>query len=431
MKKITLIIGGIRSGKSHFAEQRAEYYSEKPVYIATTLSCNCDSEMAARIQCHQQRRGDRYETVEAPYDITGALSRFRDRTVVVDCLTLNLSNRLTATEEYLEVEELIESDEEYLEEVRDIIVKNNLNVIFVSNEVGMAPVEMNKLGRCFQDLQGRWNRIVAGYADEVYTICAGIPTGIKKENLFPFKISAPSYLLPTGYVENVTYLIDKVDDIQLLAFDSLPDDPLFKSGSLSTLHYLAKESDITFSVHMPIKPKLFDNFEKRFDGAGFIIEKLGGLNISSYTFHYDLPDGKEWEWLQEQEIKQIDEMYITFFTQLKEFFPGIDISLENTETPLSALDNVVTQCGISYCIDIGHLSVQDRDLSEVGPRLKDASVVHLHNWQEKEGKRSDHRSIVYDRKIFKLLESFNGILTVENYHKLLFEKSAKVLGDYF
>ncbi|NIM10929.1 MAG: hypothetical protein GTO45_02990 [Candidatus Aminicenantes bacterium] len=429
MKKITLILGGIRSGKSHFAEQKAEFYSEKPVYIATAIAF--DEEMKLRIAMHRQRRGVRYETVEAPYDITGPLDRLKDRTVLVDCLTLNLSNRLLANEEHMELEELIESDEAYLEDIHEIITKNNLNVIFVSNEVGFAPIEINKLGRYFQDLQGRWNRIMAWYADEVYMVQAGIPTLIKKKNLFPFRVSAPSYLLPTGAIENVTYLMDKVDDIQLLAFDSTAQDPLFKKDTLMTLEYLAKESGVTYSVHMPVKPKLFDHFEKRLDAACFIIEKLSCLRISTFSVHYDLPDGKKWQGLKQEEKRGIEDTYIKFFNALKGKFPGIDISLENTETPLSALDRVVSGCGISYCIEIGHLLVQGWDLAEIESRLEQASVVHLHGWEEREGKRQDHRPITYDRKIFKLLESYRGILTIENYHKLLFEKSLEVLGEYF
>jgi adenosylcobinamide kinase/adenosylcobinamide-phosphate guanylyltransferase len=429
MKKITLILGGIRSGKSHFAEQKAEFYSEKPVYIATAIAF--DEEMKLRITMHRRRRGDRYEAVEAPYDITGPLQRLKDRTVLVDCLTLNLSNRLLASEEHMELEELIESDEDYLKDIHDIIVKNSLNVIFVSNEVGFAPIETNKLGRYFQDLQGRWNRIMAGYADEVYMVQAGIPTLIKKKNIFPFRVGAPSYLLPTGYIENVTYLMDKVGDIQLLAFDSTAEDPLFKNDTLMTLEYLTKESNITFSVHMPVKPKLFENFEKRLDAACFIIEKLSRIRISTFSVHYDLPDGKAWQNLMEEELRWIEDNYIKYFNALNGKFPGIDISLENTETPLSALDRVISGCGISYCIDIGHLLVQGWDLKEIKSRLKQASVVHLHGWEEKEGKSQDHRPVIYDRKIFKLLESYRGIITIENYHKLLFEKSLEVLQEYF
>jgi adenosylcobinamide kinase/adenosylcobinamide-phosphate guanylyltransferase len=429
MKKITLILGGIRSGKSYFAEQRALFYSGKPVYIATAIAF--DKEMEVRIARHRERRGSGFELVEEPYDLTKPLAQLKDRTVLVDCLTLNLSNRLLKKEEDLNLEQLIEADEAYLQAVHHIIVKNDLNVIFVSNEVGCAPVEVNKLGRYFQDLQGRWNRIMAGYADEVYMVQAGIPTLIKKNKIFPFKLGAPSYLLPTGYIENVTYLMNKVDDIQLLAFDTVKDDPLLKEKTLSTLDYLAKESNITYSVHMPVKPKLFLDFERRLEAAFYIIERLNRLKVSSYTFHYDLPDGVVWKDLAKDEIQSVEDLYIRFFKAIKKRFPGIGISLENTETTLSVLDRVVSGSGISFCIDIGHLLVQDWDLLEIETRLLKAPVVHLHGWEEKDGKRQDHRPIVYDRKIFKLLESFQGIVTIENYHKMLFDQSLKVLKEYF
>ena len=465
MKKIILILGGIRSGKSYFAEQKAEFYSEKPVYIATSIPF--DAEMKLRVAQHKKRRGNRFQLIEAPYDLTGPLRRLKDRTVLVDCLTLNLSNRLMATEEYMDLEELIETDEDYLKDLYKIIDKNNLKVIFVSNEVGAAPIEANQLGRYFQDLQGRWNRIMAGYADEVFVLQAGIPSLIKKgggtpalftvsrtpyfrgfisnvyrnnnvspgiskkERYFPFKISAPSYLLPTGYIENVTYLMDQVDDIQLLLFDAHEEDPLLKEETLTTLEYLAKDSGITYSVHMPVKPKLTTGFQQRLESAYFIIEKLNRLNISSYTFHFDLPDGVKWEKVTKDEVQSIEAAYIKFFKALKERFPGIDISLENTETPLSALDGIINESGISYCIDIGHLLVQGRDIGELEPRLQRTSVIHFHGWEKKNGKKQDHRPILYDRKIFKQLESFPGVLTIENYHKSLYEKSLELLREYF
>lgn len=429
MRKITLILGGIRSGKSYFAEQKAEYYSERPVYIATASVS--DKEMKARIELHRKRRGDKYELIEVPYELTGPLEKLRNRTVLVDCLTLNLSNRLLATEEYLDLEELIETDEEYLEEIFEIVQKNNLNIIFVSNEVGCSPVEVNELGRYFQDLQGRWNRTMADYADEVYMVQAGIPALVKKKSCFPFRVGAPSYVLPTGYIENVTYLMDRVDDIQLLAFDSIPDDPLFKKEILSTLQYLAKDSGITYSVHMPVKPLIFENFEKKLHSTVEIIEKLQPLDIKSFTFHFDLPGSKEWDELTADEIGRINERYIQFFKTVMDACPGIDIALENTATPLSALDHVVGSCGISYCIDIGHLLVQGRDLSEIESRLEKTSMVHLHGWEEVKGKKQDHRAITFNREIFKLLEEFRGVLTIENYHKTLFEKSLETLKMYY
>ena len=166
MKKTTLVLGGIRSGKSHFAEQRALYYSGRPAYIATAIPF--DDETRDRIDLHRQRRRNRFEVFEEPLDITAILSTLQDRVVLVDCMTLNLSNRLLKRSEETSLAQMIDEDDLYLENIQRIITDNHLNAIFVGNEVGLSPVEPNRLGRYFQDLQGRWNRILAERADDVY-----------------------------------------------------------------------------------------------------------------------------------------------------------------------------------------------------------------------------------------------------------------------
>ena len=429
MKKTTLVLGGIRSGKSFFAEQRALYYSDRPIYIATAIPF--DNETRARIDLHRERRQNRFEVYEEPLDITTILSKHRDRVVLVDCMTLNLSNRLLQRGDETTLDHMIAEDDQYLEEIRRIIDTNRLNVIFVSNEVGLSPVEPNRLGRYFQDLQGRWNRILAQHADAAYMIQAGIPNLLKKENHFPFKLSAPSYLYPGGYIENVTRIMDRVDDIQLLLFDSSTDDPLFEEGMLSTLGYLQTGAGITFSAHMPVRPRITEDFDGRLKSSLDIIQALQKLDMSSYTFHYDLPEGQEWETMTKKEIQAMDDTYIKFFDSIRRQFPSIDISLENTATPLSALDNVVNASGISYCIDIGHLLIQNRNLDDIEPRLDKTSVIHLHGVQQVNGEFKDHQSLDYNRPVFQLLEQFGGILTIENYHPSLYEKSRNQLENYF
>jgi adenosylcobinamide kinase/adenosylcobinamide-phosphate guanylyltransferase len=429
MKKTTLVLGGIRSGKSFFAEQRALYYSDRPVYIATAIPF--DDETRARIHLHRERRQNRFEVYEEPIDITTILSKHRDRVVLVDCMTLNLSNRLLQRGDEVSLDQMITEDDQYLEEIRRIIDANRLNVIFVSNEVGLAPVEPNRLGRYFQDLQGRWNRIMGQQAADVYMIQAGIANLLKKESNFPFKLSAPSYLYPGGYIENVTRVIDRVDDIQLLLFDSSADDPLFEQGMLSTLYYLQTGAGITYSAHMPVRPRLTEDFDTRLKSSLDIIQAFQELDMSSYTFHYDLPEGQEWETMTEAEIREMNDTYTRFFNSIRRRFPAIDISLENTATPLSALDIVVNNSGISYCIDIGHLIIQNRDLEEIGARLGQTSVIHLHGVQQVKGKLKDHQPLDYNRRVFQLLEQFNGVLTIENYHPSLFAQSRSQLEHYF
>jgi len=431
MKKITLVLGGIRSGKSHFAEQKALSYSKKPVYIATAIAF--DEEMKERVRQHRQRRGNHFELIEAPYDLVKALEDLKDRTVLVDCLTLNLSNRLLQRDEDESLTGIWQKDRTYLKELENLVAKNRLNIIFVSNEVGLAPIESNKLGRYFQDLQGNWNRLLASMADEVYTLNAGIANRIKKQSRAPFKIGAPSYLLPSGYLENAVYLQDKVDDIQLLLFDTPGDDLLFKEETISTLTYLAKEGGPGYSAHMQVSPGIFSqqSFDRRLEMARPAMEKLAPLDIRTFTFHYDLAPGQVWGKMSEEEILWVDKQYIAFFNALKKDFPDAPISLENTGTPISALDRVVKETGISYCIDIGHLMAQDWPLEEVAFRLSHTPVVHLHGTEPGEKKTRDHRALTYDARVFKLLEDFTGILTLEVYHPKLFKKSLEVLEGYF
>lgn len=432
MKKITLILGGIRSGKSVFGEQKAEYYSTRPVYIATSIPY--DNEMKERVCIHQERRTCKnYQTIEEPYDIRVPLKKLKDRTVLVDCMTVHLSNRMYQAGDDLALSQFIEQSDTYLEDIQQIIKDNRLNVIFISNEVGLCPVEMNKLSRHFQDLQGRWNRKIAEFSDEVYFVTAGIPQLLKKKSVKPFKTGCPSYILPTGYIENVTFAIDHVEDVQLLLFDSEKEDPLFKEETIMTLDYLARDGELTYSVHMHTSPQIFDEkgYQNRLEKAVKAINKLKSLPISGYTFHYDLPD--KIERITARKKEELDQLYIRFFTELKERLGAYSpvLTLENTSTPLFWLDRVVEETGISYCIDIGHLRHKGMELDDIKDRLENTRIIHIHGIEKTQEKHRDHRALNNDMEAFRYLENFKGVVTIENYHKKLLFHSLETLNRYF
>lgn len=432
MKKLTLILGGIRSGKSVFGEQKAEYYSKTPIYIATAIPF--DKEMQQRVEIHQSRRRDKsYQTFEAPTDIRGILRQHPQRTILVDCMTLHLSNRMFQTGDDLVLTDFIKESDQYLEEIAEIILKNQINLILISNEVGLCPVEMNKLSRQFQDLQGRWNRKLAELADEVYFVTAGLPRSLKKNPVRQFKLGCPSYILPTGYIENVTFAIDHVEDVQLLLFDSENEDPLFKEETRMTLDYLARDGDLTYSVHMHTSPSIFseEGFENRISKAVQAIEKLKSLPISGYTFHYDLPE--ELKNITPEKKEAIDQCYIRFFKELTHQLGSYTplLTLENTATPISWLDTVIKETGLHYCIDLGHLQNQNFDLDEVKERLPHTKIIHLHGIETINGKQKDHRALNEDVELFQEIENFNGVVTIENYHKKLLFKSLETLNTYF
>ena len=164
-----LVLGGARSGKSAYAQSRAEAYGSERLYLATAAAG--DEEMAARIARHQADRGQGWTTLEEPLHIAAALLAHAQpsRVVVVDCLTLWLSNLMLAGRD----------PGPALTALADAMAKLAGPVIFVSNEVGMGLVPDNKLGREFRDWQGRANREIGAACDAVIFVAAGLPLQLK------------------------------------------------------------------------------------------------------------------------------------------------------------------------------------------------------------------------------------------------------------
>ncbi len=171
---MVFVVGGARSGKSRFAEEVASRPGGRRLYVATAEAL--DVEMAARIEKHRARRGADWDTVEAPADPAGALSDALGggeySSVLVDCLTLWLSNRLGAGL----------ADDDIMAEARafaDACREAAPLVVVVSNEVGLGIVPAGELSRRFTDLAGLVNQHFADAADAAYFTAAGIPLRLK------------------------------------------------------------------------------------------------------------------------------------------------------------------------------------------------------------------------------------------------------------
>ena len=169
VERVTLVLGGARSGKSAYAESLIERAPGDPVYIATGTPG--DAEMSARIQQHRARRGDRWRTVEEPLDLSGALAREArgGRTVLVDCLTLWLSNVMAAGHD----------PEAGMDGLVRALGQSTGAIVLVANEVGLGIVPDNALARAFRDHAGRLNQAVASVADRVIFVAAGLPMTLK------------------------------------------------------------------------------------------------------------------------------------------------------------------------------------------------------------------------------------------------------------
>ncbi len=169
MAQVSLILGGARSGKSARALALALAGEPPHVFIATAEAL--DGEMQERIRLHQAVRGESWGLVEEPLELAGAVrtNAAEGTTLVVDCLTLWLSNLMHHERDVaVETEELLAA-----------LAAAPGRVVLVSNEVGMGLVPVTALGRDFRDAQGRLNQRIAGAADHVEFVAAGLPLLLK------------------------------------------------------------------------------------------------------------------------------------------------------------------------------------------------------------------------------------------------------------
>ena len=167
---ITLVLGGACSGKSRYAEELALSRPPPRYYLATAEPR--DQEMAERIRVHRARRAGAWITLEEPLDLPGILARHaavRDATLLVDCLTLWLSNLMGAGRD-------IEAAIDDLLAACDAVAGH---VVFVANEVGLGIVPDNALARAFRDHAGRLNQALAARAERVVFVAAGLPMVLK------------------------------------------------------------------------------------------------------------------------------------------------------------------------------------------------------------------------------------------------------------
>lgn len=171
MKKVILITGGARSGKSRYAEDLALKLSPNPVYVATAHVW--DDEFRERVKKHQERRGPEWTNIEeekllSRHDLTG-------RVAVIDCITLWCTNY------FFELQE-VDLALDALKAEFDKFTSQDATFIFVTNEIGMGGVSENVVQRKFTDLQGWMNQYVASKADEVILMVSGLPIPIKPIN---------------------------------------------------------------------------------------------------------------------------------------------------------------------------------------------------------------------------------------------------------
>lgn len=176
-----LVLGGARSGKSGYAQRLAEASGLAPVFVATAEAW--DDEMRARIGLHVAARDARWTTRDAPYDLPAALGDAArpERVVLVDCLTLWLSNLVLRGDDVSAAERALTG----------LVPRLAGPVVFVSNEVGSGIVPETPLGRCFRDAQGRLNQAMAAACEAVVLVTAGLPQRLKPAPIPAIALAMP------------------------------------------------------------------------------------------------------------------------------------------------------------------------------------------------------------------------------------------------
>jgi adenosylcobinamide kinase/adenosylcobinamide-phosphate guanylyltransferase len=165
-----LVLGGARSGKTAFAERLAMHAGERPAYLATAEAL--DGEMRERVQTHQRQRHGRFATIEEPVRLSQTLlSAARSHDVIlVDCLTLWITNLLGANQDVAAA----------VEDLTGVLLElEGVRVILVSNEVGLGIVPDNPMARSFRDLAGSAHQRLAEICEEVHFVIAGLPMTLK------------------------------------------------------------------------------------------------------------------------------------------------------------------------------------------------------------------------------------------------------------
>lgn len=179
MGRLVLILGGARSGKSSYAQSQADETGKPVTFIATAQAL--DEEMSMRIRKHQAERPAHWETFELPFEIASHVGQIKSEVVVLDCITLLVSNLVMqhAKDDLVDETPFMQAVQKEVEDLIKKVRDHKQDWFVISNEVGLGLVPPYQMGRVYRDGLGWANQRLAREANKVIFMVAGIPMSVK------------------------------------------------------------------------------------------------------------------------------------------------------------------------------------------------------------------------------------------------------------
>ncbi len=262
--------------------------------------------------------------------------------------------------------------------------------------------------------------------------------------LFPrfFRIGTTSFIVPDHIIPNVIKLGPFFDEIELLVFESLPQEVLPSKEDVKTLLSLSRDLNLTYNIHLPTDISLASECSEKRQAAADIylrvIERFAPLHPSTHTLHLDMPRDIRQDGLSPNKmgnwITTARKGISLLLSGISD--PGI-ISIETLDYPFSYIEPLIREFHLSVCVDAGHQILYGHDLVQTFETHRSrVPLIHLHGVEGTGTKKKDHKaldtlSIGKIRKINNILETFRGVVSLEVFNLDNLNRSLLFLSRYF
>ncbi len=254
---------------------------------------------------------------------------------------------------------------------------------------------------------------------------------------WPFKLGTTSFIYPDNIIPNVKKLGKDFDEIELLVFESVPDEVLPSKDEIKELSYLGQHFDITYNIHLPTDISVTDvlpgNRIKAVDTIKKVMELFEPLKPATHTLHLDFTSrdaqtGSEGIKKWQDRVKQSLELLVSSGVNSK------DVSIETLDYPFAYLDDIIEEFGLSVCIDAGHLIKYEFDIESIFNRYKTRiPLIHLHGvdfstYPPKDHVSLDRTSDELMKNTINILKKFKGTISLEVFNRENLLKSVNWLN---